>query len=472
MAALRARLLADERGFALAYALVAMLALGVASAAVVQYASQNARSASRSLADQQAYALAEAAMNEARAVLFAAPDPRVATAVPDATTAYPTGTARRYGVLAGNVWTLTGIGTVSSPTGAAPVVRSVTSKVALSAGQRSSSSNAIWNYLYADSTTQCTELQNSVTIDIPLYVRGDLCMQNTARVTGDYLQVGGTVTLRNTAQIGSPDDPLVSAKIGGGCRIDNGAFQSPCSPAQRVFAGEITTAPDGLTKPPVDLAYWYANASPGPRRACTAGSFPGGFDDDGAMNRSRGTVDLMPATAYDCRVLDGQGSVVGQITWTPGAGGTPGRLVVAGTLFFDGDIRLDLNDYGVYSGRATIYASGTIELANNAKLCGVAGCGSSWDATQNLLAFVAGSATDPVGFQMSNNTILQGAVYAVGDFREDNSAVVWGPIIADEVEIRNSGVNHYVPLGTLLPGMPASYEEVTVLENVPAGFGG
>jgi hypothetical protein len=44
-------------------------------------------------------------------------------------------------------------------------------------------------------------------------------------------------------------------------------------------------------------------------------------------------------------------------------------------------------------------------------------------------------------------------------------------VIGDQLFIANSGLNHYVPMGTLLPGMPATYDEVTVLENVEGGFG-
>jgi hypothetical protein len=39
------------------------------------------------------------------------------------------------------------------------------------------------------------------------------------------------------------------------------------------------------------------------------------------------------------------------------------------------------------------------------------------------------------------------------------------PIIARQLLFQNSVENHYVPLGTLLPGMPASYEEVIALVN-------
>jgi hypothetical protein len=443
--------------------------MATASSALL-FATSSERSAHVSKADQVAFALAEAAINNGRAALYGAPDPRNSGAVPEQSVAYAGGTATHVGTLAGTTWTLTGTGRVGGTNGSADVVRRLTARVRISTGSASSANNAIWNYLYADSLASCTTLSNNVTIDIPFYVRGNLCMNNSSSVRGDYLQVGGTLTINNSASAGSAGDPLVEARIAGGCRLGSGAFVSPCGVAQRVWATTANAQPQGLTKPPVDLAHWYDNAQPGPKKACTTGTFPGGFDNDATLNRSRATVDLMPVSPYDCRVFDAGGAVVGRLTWTPGNGSTPGTLVVAGTIFFDGDVSLSGNDYGIYSGRATIYASGRISLSNNTRLCGVSSCDGAWDASQNLLAFVAGAPSGD-GFTMANNALLQGAVYAVADFRESNSAVVWGPVIADQLYIANSGLNHYVPMGTLLPGMPATYDEVTVLENVEGGFG-
>lgn len=40
---------------------------------------------------------------------------------------------------------------------------------------------------------------------------------------------------------------------------------------------------------------------------------------------------------------------------------------------------------------------------NSTKICGVVGCGSNWAPPQNLLAFVAGSSTDAIGFSIANS---------------------------------------------------------------------
>jgi hypothetical protein len=217
--------------------------------------------------------------------------------------------------------------------------------------------------------------------------------------------------------------------------------------------------PTTLTKPPLDLPYWYANSQPGPLHGCTTGSFPGGFDNDGVMNRSRGTVNLAPTTAYECTVRDAQNTILGRLAWNP----TTKILTVAGTIFFDGNIEFTNSATAVYQGRATIYTSGTVTMRNSSQVCGIAGCTAAWNATQNLLAFVSGSSTDTYGVDLEQSSIFQGAVYAVNDYRAGNFVRMWGPIIARQVNLMNSAENHYVPLGTLLAGMPQSTNEAITI---------
>jgi hypothetical protein len=46
-----------------------------------------------------------------------------------------------------------------------------------------------------------------------------------------------------------------------------------------------------------------------------------------------------------------------------------------------------------------------------------------------------------------------------------------GAIIAHRVAFANSSVNHSVPIGTLMPGMPATYEDVVTITNEPGSWG-
>ena len=177
--------------------------------------------------------------------------------------------------------------------------------------------------------------------------------------------MGGTVTIQNSAHVGSAGARLAEVHVAGGCRLNSSALHSPCGPADAVYSTATPDAtPTGLEKPPVDLPYWYANSKPGPRQACTTQTgTPPAFDNDTTMNRSLpSAVNLTPALAYDCQVRDGQGNLLGQIAWTPGS---PGTLTIAGTLFFDGSITFQNSVNPVYVGRATIYAAGTITLQNS-----------------------------------------------------------------------------------------------------------
>jgi hypothetical protein len=311
-----------------------------------------------------------------------------------------------------------------------------------------------------------------VNINVPFYVKGDLCLQNSAQVSGanTVLQVGGTVTLLNTSHIGLASAKLAEAHIGGGCRLHGGQLHSPCGPSDDVYGAITDAAPSGFEKPTVDLAYWYSASKPGPKQACTSQSgTPPPFDNDSAMNRSlTSPIDLTPAYAYDCVVRDADGNLLGRLSWTPGS---PGTLTIAGTIFFDGNIEFQNLTNAVYVGRATIYASGTISFTNSTTLCGSTGCDSSWNATQNLLAFVAGSSTDTIGFSITNNAIFQGAIYAVNDYNQANGSTVWGPIIARQVYLGNNTYNHYVPLGTLLGGMPQSSTEALSIVNQAGSWG-
>ena len=72
---------------------------------------------------------------------------------------------------------------------------------------------------------------------------------------------------------------------------------------------------------------------------------------------------------------------------------------------------------------------------------------------------------------IGNNSRFQGAAYAVTDFREGNNTIFWGPVIANQVYLINSTIHEYVPIGTLLPGMPATYEEMITLVNVAGSWG-
>lgn len=470
---------ADESGFALVLALMVVVALGTAVTSVAYYSTSNFHDSTRSRSDQSALALAEAGLNLAYSTLEHASNPSMATALPSAAVpdiAMSGGFTTYYGSYdaAAQVWTLTGVGKAYDTNHPGSfVVRTTHGRASIGTASVGSSNNAVWNYVYADSTSSCTTIGNSVVVNVPFYVKGNLCMANSARVTSYALQVGGTVTMTSPSnEIGDPSAYLHEAHIGGGCSLDGVHYSTPCGAAQKVYASTIDSNPTALAKPPVDLAGTASSADLGPAHPCTTGSVPwaGGFDNNANhLDQSVGTVNLVPSTHYDCKALDASGNVVGELGWD----GT--TLTIAGTVFIDGNIAFGQRNTVVYKGKATIYASGSISIDQYSTVCGSVGCDSTWDVSKNLLAWVAGRPCAANGaqtnsFSLSNNSTFQGAVYAVCDYTEGNSVTVWGPIIAHQVYLQNSTTNFYVPIGTLLPGMPAQYTQVQTVVPQPGSW--
>jgi hypothetical protein len=386
------------------------------------------------------------------------------------------GTASYYGSFDSvrSRWLLTGVGTVVIPSTGGRISKRVHSGALLGSGTHGDANNAVWNYVYADALNGCTTIGNSVNINVPFYVRGNLCMANSARVTSYAVQVGGTVTMSSPQNaIGSAGAPLHEVHVAGGCSVDGVHYDRPCGVADRVFAGISDTTTTGLTKPPVDLAGTYASAILGPRHGCTTGSPPAPFDNNAvALDVSVGTINIAPrGTSYDCRALDAGGNVVGRLAWDGS-----GTLTVLGTIFFDGNISFSNLNSIRYLGKATIYTSGTITMSNHTSICGSANCDTSWDVSRDLLAFVAGAQCPANGtrrdsFSIDNFSTFQGAVYTVCDYGEGNNTTVWGPIISRQLYIQNSTTNFYVPIGTPLPGMPATYDQVVTISPEPGSWG-
>jgi hypothetical protein len=308
-------------------------------------------------------------------------------------------------------------------------------------------------------------IANNATVSDPLYLRGSLCIGNNALVTAP-IRIGGTLTLNNNAAVGTDAAPVSSVDVVGGCTNGHDALHA-CVAADGIHAQHIGASVPTITKPAVDLAGWYQNSAPGPGHPCTSGSFPGGFDNDALLNTSRATVDLTPAAAYDCRVTDGGGHTIGRISWTPG---NPGTLVIAGTIFFDGNILMQNNVNAVYQGQATIYSSGTITLNNSVRLCGVAACDATWNPASNVLVFVAGAGSGN-GFTISNNGTFQGGAYVVSDYYISNNSTNWGPVVAHQLGINNNA-GQVIPIDTLPVGAPVNSTSTVSLRIVAGSWTG
>jgi hypothetical protein len=457
--------LREQRGSALILTVGILFVLTTATTAVLQYTSTNARSANHSQAGVTAFTIAEAGVNQGAATL--AENPTATSGSQDFEGGSVTWTTTSD-PLDSDLWTVTATSTVPNPTGGSPVQRTVTRQFLVTYEPGFNSGNEAWNYIYADSLTLCTTFKNSFSTSSPVFIRGNLCMENSASIqggAGTAATIGKKVTLKNTSRIGSSASggAIQNLTVGTGCSTsDRGPWTTPCTASHRVYSTNFSNSVGSMTKPPIDLEGWYKNAKPGPANDCTVGSFPGGFDNDfatnGVPNRSLGTVDLFAST-YSCTVARGGTIAYNDVTQ---------RFTVDGVIFIDGDIELGDNDHVVYNGSGVIYASGKIVFTNDTWLCGILLCSTTgWDPNDSMLTLVAGSDTDDESFLIQNSAKFQGAVYAVNDFKQQNVSRLEGPIVARRLIFENGGSDKWVPLTGLTPGMPGAVGTDPVLTVAP-----
>ncbi|MFN2469359.1 MAG: hypothetical protein ABR521_14670 [Gaiellaceae bacterium] len=476
------RRLRDERGIALIMVVQFMLILGIVGASVTYYSTGNANSSTTALADQKAFGLAETGFSTAFSILSSVEDPALASSLPtsaspgvDATT-YPGGKVEWWGSWdsVNATWTIYGRGTVKNPAGKGDRVRVVSQQARVGASGATVGGNPAWGYLFVDNRTGvCVNLQNSVLLAEPMFITGDLCLSNTAQVlpSASPLTVGRRITVSQTAMIGSVAAQLPQLHVGTGCRYNTGNFTFPCTASHRVWATAQDRVVASITKPPIDVPFWYANAKPGPKHACSSGSFPGGFDNDLDQNRSLPDVDPF-VTSYDCTVSVGS-TVLGRIAYNAGTG----EFVIKGVVFFDGNIVVNSDAKVLYSGRGTIYAAGKIDFGNSLNICAKRLAGNcdygtaAWDPEVKLLAWIAAGTNFTPDLLMRQSVQFQGAAYATTDTTIEQSVKWQGPIITNNLNLQNSSQGKYLPFNTLAEGMPAeqSGNEATLLPGTWSG---
>jgi hypothetical protein len=449
-----------DSGQALPIVIGFLIVFSIAVVTVAELTSAVGRDSKRENSHDAALAAAEGATATALSVLSNATRPLDPATLPSSSSpevdTVEGGSVSWYGTLSGDAWTVRAKASVRNPTGGGDLIRTVR----LQARVGSTAVNPAWNVAFA-SSTGCLDVSGSALVQAPVYARGDLCLDGGAHVAGSPIDVEGTVQILASSAIGASGAPVPELHVSGGCRYGaSGPFVTPCGPSEHVYASAQDQVAAGVVKPPADLAYWYKQAAPGPSRSCTSGSFPGGLDNDAAMNGSLGDVDLF-ASDYSCTVVV-NGSTVGRIAYTAGS---PGTLLVDGTVFVDGSIVMNGAHDVVYSGRGTIYASGRIELGGAVSLCGAwaGGCDAAgWQPATNMLVLVAGSATAAPGFAVSGSAAFQGGVYAVGDYAQSGAAVVQGPKVAETISLAGGVDAAYPAYAYLPPGAPMDKPVVTV----------
>jgi len=493
------RSLRDERGQSLVIALLVMTFLAVALGAVMFFSAGNQRNANYQKAAQVATSLAEAGVNNAVSVLSnptnsccleIAPGttgavlPGPAPATPLSQT-YNGNTVTWWGNLntladGSKVWTLYGHASVQNPTGpsASPVVKTVSAQVLVHAPLPSSFNVGVWNTVYSPfgPSAGCdTNIGQGITISVPVYVGGNLCMGQNAVITKP-VYVGGFLSFQNKqGSIGSngAGNTINSAHVGGYCQVSSGGQVNPCKsepvpgnqPNTNIWVTGAPTDLRGVASDFIGIAApqicwdgnqgagacgsntpaggWYSFSAPGPMNACPAGStgaFPSFDTNDGIMNRSLpSTFNLTPAASYTCKI-PGQG----ELSWDA----TNRVLTVAGTIFFDGNITLTTsgNSPITYKGwgsngactqsgdcQSVIYASGDISL-NSEKLCAVLNaqgtdCNwNAWDPNKKMIIFASNGLNGITAGP--SQTSFQGGLYATNTVATGQSAVTEGPLVS------------------------------------------
>lgn len=520
----------DEQGIALVMTMLVLVVLAIALTSLIYFTTANQQTSHLQKSQQVARSIAEAGVNNAISIVSNPANANYlvddgihtpTTLLPDQahayTTSYPGGTVTWWGSFdwANLIWTVHATSTVTNPTGptAAPLHRTMTAQVQVYLPPSKQLTVGVWNWIYsplnAGNGTCDTTMDNSVTVQVPLWVGGNLCLRNSIKVQRP-VYVGGWLN-NGTAQaaVGSSGAPVSEAYVGGGyyattgtsvgCWYLNNAFYTPCvndgtrvgatNAKTNVWASNLYTQQssipansvfNGITAPticwgPGDCAGdpvggWYAIASPGPNHPCeVASTTPAGnampiFDTgDGVINESvPGVFNLTPdAYDYTCKTASGE------LSWNRASR----TLTVQGIIYIDGSITVTTsgNQPVVYKGwgnngactsdgscQAVLFVSGTF-LNRGEHLCAVVASNdcdaNSWDPNKKLLMILTRGhggqlpTTDGVNV-ITNASTFQGGLYARYNIVTGQGGWVQGPLVsgAQTVVVGQSTTLTFPPL--------------------------
>ena len=475
----RVRCLRGEDGIALIMAVLVLAIMMIVGTAVIQYSSSNSRSASLSKESSSAYTIAEAGVAEAMAVLNdPANNPLNPYLLPSTTSGYAGGTVTWSGAmdLLTGTWTITSFGHVKNPTGpaAADIQRKVVAVVDITQVVSKSTSNPLWNYIYANKTGDADgcdlEIRNTSDIYVPVYSEGNLCIGQTTKILKGPLVTKGRLMLENPQNgVGSNGSPISEAHIANGCQYKNKPLNNPCQgPPDNVYATVLDSVPFPVSPPVPDWDAAYLNGSPGPYYPCAAVSgTPPPFDNDqgspltpnpALRNDSLpAVVDLTPGASYTCQTAGGE------LSWNAATN----VLTARGLIFIDGNAEVQSGGRVEYNGQAVIYLSGTLLIKNTEFCAAISGSScdfTNWDPNTELLIFVAngnGGGQVPAGVSVQlKSATFQGGLMATYNIELDTFSRSHGPLLA-ETEIIGQTVGSGFPNINILPsgapGDPVKY---------------
>ena len=407
--------LADESGIALILTLGILLATSFMLVTVIQYSSDAGRGANRSKADQVAYALAEAGINNAMSVLANPTNNALnSTLLPARVSTYENGTVTWSGSFnpMNARWTLTSVSTVRNPTGptAAPVSRRIVGQVDVVPTLSQPLNSQAWNYIYSRGTGNTCDMtiQQTVAINSPLLVSGNLCLRELV------LRAQGAARRGRKRD----DDERKHDRHGG-------EQDQPRGDRQRMLQEQSSgRVPESLHRRSrrarlCRRRFEFTAGDPAALRRLEwlvrqreSGAVLSVHDDDrntpavrewrsggAAQRRSDEEEQQHPV----CRRSDACGLVQlphggGDLTWDA----VNKVLTVNGTMYIDGSVKIENGAVNSYTGFATIYVSGTV-LIKNSSMCAVIVAGAcstqNWTSNSRMLVFVVGGNGSNTGHQ-------------------------------------------------------------------------
>jgi Tfp pilus assembly protein PilX len=451
---------AAESGIALVLALVITSSLAISTAAIATFMVSNEKSTARDRDAARAFDVAEAGLNDALSVLSqqdASGSQAIGSTLTNTTFGLDGGagafSATKTGALE---WTISASGMSPNST----VTRHLELKASGTSVTTGTAASAVYAYgFYVAATTGCTTIGGNAPLQVPVFVKNDLCLSGNAAISEPGIgsgtltvYVGGKYTATANPFVGTSTRKIGSFTAVGGCARQSSNVICSNSASSKVFANSYSSTPSALAKPAVDAAGVYASGrwnAP----TCSVGSFT--FDNDTTRNASLGTVDLLQGNTrptFDCTVTNPSGtSTVGRLAWNA----ITHLLTISGTIFIDGGLNFSGQSQANYTGFGTIYANGSVGTAGQSAICGppatvlLSACVGQWLPSQATLAIVALN-----GWSMSGQSEFDVIAYVVGSYSAAGGASVTGPVVSDTATL--TGNSKFAAVTQPPPGAPGA----------------